>query len=101
MKDFRAVDCVFRTGYRCYNRNVYSNSEAQDSPALPGRCHGTIVEQRERSSSKNERQCRDWQPADLGRRTMQTMRGRNVQDRQVEGQNTKNKEYEVIGEMER
>ena len=32
---------------------------------------------------------------------MQTMRGRNVQDRQVEGQNPKNKEYEVIGEMER
>ena len=32
---------------------------------------------------------------------MQTMRGRNVQDRQVKGQNAKNKEYEVIGEMER
>ena len=30
----------------------------QDSFTLPGRCHGTIVEQRERSSSKNERQCR-------------------------------------------
>ena len=32
---------------------------------------------------------------------MQTMRDRNVQDRQVEGQNVKNKEYEVIGEVER
>ena len=29
----------------------------QDSPALPARCHGMIVEQRERSSSK-ERQWR-------------------------------------------
>ena len=42
----------------------------------------------------------DSQPANLGRRTLQTMHGRNVQDRQVEGQNVKNKEYEVIGEME-
>ena len=70
----------------------------QDSPALRGRCHGTIFEQRERFSSKNVTRLT---AADLGRRTMQTMRGRNVQDRQVEGQNTKNKEYEVIGEIER
>ena len=40
----------------------------------------------------------DLQPVDLGRRTMH---GKNVQDRQVEGQNAKNKEYKVIGEIER
>ena len=32
---------------------------------------------------------------------MQTMLGRNVQDRQAEGQNVKNKEYEVIREIKR
>ena len=32
---------------------------------------------------------------------MQTMHEGNVQDREVEGQNAKNKEYEVIGEKER
>ena len=31
---------------------------------------------------------------------MHTMHERNVQDRQVEGQNAKNMVYEVIGEME-
>ena len=29
--DFCTIDYVFCTGYRCYNCNVYSNSEAQDS----------------------------------------------------------------------
>ena len=38
----------------------------------------------------------DWQPADLGKRTIQTMRGINVQE--VAGQNTKNNEYKVIRE---
>ena len=47
--DFCAVDCVFRAGSKCENRNVYLNSEAQDSPTLSAGCHGAFVEQRERS----------------------------------------------------
>ena len=41
----------------------------------------------------------DGQPTNLGRRTMQTMRGQNVQDREVKGQNAK-EEYKVIEEIE-
>ena len=38
---------------------------------------------------------RSWEEDD------KAMRGRNVQDRQMEGQNAKNKEYDVISEIER
>ena len=30
--DFRTVDCIFRAGDKCEKRNVYLNSETQDSP---------------------------------------------------------------------
>ena len=27
--EFHAVDCIFRAGFKCENRNVYLNSETQ------------------------------------------------------------------------
>ena len=58
--DFCAVDCVFCAGNKCEKRNVYTNGEVQDSPALSARCHGAFVEQRERSrlQQQNEWHCR-------------------------------------------
>ena len=47
--DFCAVDCIFRAGNKCESRSVYSNSEAQDSPALSAKCHRMFVERRRRS----------------------------------------------------
>ena len=53
--DFRAVDCIFRAGNKCENRNVYSDNEAQDSPALSARCNGMLVEERERSRGSSSK----------------------------------------------
>ena len=53
------VNCIFCAGDKFENCNRYSNSEAQDTPALSARCHGTFVKQYERSrlQQQNERHC--------------------------------------------
>ena len=94
--DFSAVHCVIRAGDKCEKRNVYSNSKTQDNPTLSARCRGTLLNSARGPVAKWMAMSHDCQPTNLGRRTIPSMHGRNVQDRNWKVRRLKKMEYKVI-----